>query len=196
MIDLNCIIIFWAAAPSLTAHTGFPRVELHESESCVCTSLKYLTKRVFQAVRRLNHRERKGEEIRHSSMDYSQWFDRELKAMNGYIHGWCAVGLLAIGVCAAQGQTTPPASQPSAPSQTPSAPQPAPQAVAPGANETVDEISLNLAVLDKKGRKVLDLQPGDVVVTDNDVPVKLNTFQLVKGEDQDDHARNDGFRSP
>jgi len=54
-------------------------------------------------------------------------------------------------------------------------------------SETVDEVSLNLAVLDKKGRKVLDLQPGDVVVTDNDVPVKLNTFQLVKGEEQGDH---------
>ena len=54
-------------------------------------------------------------------------------------------------------------------------------------SETVDEISLDLAVLDKKGRKVLDLKPDEVVVTDNDVPVKLNTFQLVKGEDQDDH---------
>jgi VWFA-related protein len=54
-------------------------------------------------------------------------------------------------------------------------------------SETVDEISLDLAVLDKKGRKVLDLKPGEVVVTDNDVPVKLNTFQLVKGEDQGDH---------
>jgi VWFA-related protein len=119
-------------------------------------------------------------------MDYSQWFDRELRAMNCHFHGWYAVALLAIGVLAAQGQT-PPASQPSVPSQTPSAPQTAPLAVVPGVTETVDEVSLNLAVLDKKGRKVLDLKPGDVVVTDNDVPVKLNTFQLVKGEDQDDH---------
>jgi VWFA-related protein len=120
-------------------------------------------------------------------MDYSQWFDRELTAMKGHFHGWCAVALLAIGVFAAQGQT-PPASLPTAPSQTPSTPQPEPQAVVPGVSETVDEVSLNLAVLDKKGRRVLDLQPGDVVVTDNDVPVKLNTFQLVKGEDQDDHV--------
>ena len=76
---------------------------------------------------------------------------------------------------AGYGQTAPPA-------------QPVPRIRSfPGVSQTVDEISLNLAVLDKKGRKVLDLQPGDVVVTDNDVPVRLNTFQLVKGEDQGDH---------
>lgn len=106
--------------------------------------------------------------------------------MNGHIHRCFAVALLAIGACTLLGQA-PPTSQPSVPSQTPSAPQPGSQPVVPGVSETVDEVSLNLAVLDKKGRKVLDLQPGDVVVTDNDVPVKLNTFQLVKGEDQDDH---------
>ena len=122
----------------------------------------------------------------HNSMNRYHRFDRGPMTSNANSRRWCAVAMLAIGVCAAQGQT-PPTSQPSAPSQTPSAPQPAPQAVVPGVRETVDEVSLNLAVLDKKGRKVLNLQPGDVVVTDNDVPVKLNTFQLVKGEDQGDH---------
>ena len=33
---------------------------------------------------------------------------------------------------------------------------------------------------------VLDLKPEDFVITDNDVPVKLNTFQLVQGECQSD----------
>ena len=54
-------------------------------------------------------------------------------------------------------------------------------------SQSVDEVTLDMAVLDKKGRKVLDLKPGDIVVTDNDLPVKLSTFQLIKGDEQGDH---------
>ncbi len=94
--------------------------------------------------------------------------------LNSNSYRWFGVISLFLMAPAGYGQTAPPA-------------QPVPDTQLPGVSQTVDEISLNLAVLDKKGRKVLDLQPGDVVVTDNDVPVKLNTFQLVKGEDQGDH---------
>lgn len=103
--------------------------------------------------------------------------------MKGISWSWCAAAFLAIGI-AAQGQT-PPTSQPA--TQNPSASQSTPQTAVPGVSQTVDEVTLDLAVLDKKGRKVLDLKPGDVVVTDNDVPVNLSSFQLVKGEDQGDH---------
>lgn len=55
-----------------------------------------------------------------------------------------------------------------------------------GLSQIVDEVTLDLAVQDKKHHKVLDLKPDDFVITDNDVPVKVNTFQLVHGDAQTD----------
>jgi VWFA-related protein len=46
----------------------------------------------------------------------------------------------------------------------------------------VNEVSLDLVVHDKRSSAVLDLKPEDMVVTDNDVPVKLSGFRLVRGE--------------
>jgi VWFA-related protein len=46
----------------------------------------------------------------------------------------------------------------------------------------VNEVSLDLVVHDKRHSSVLDLKPEDMVVTDNDVPVKLSEFHLVRGE--------------
>lgn len=78
-------------------------------------------------------------------------------------------------------------SSPAVYSQAAPAAQPAPETQAPGLNQTVDEVTLDLAVQDKKHKKVTDLRSGDILVTDNDVPVKLSTFQLVKGDAQGDH---------
>ncbi len=64
--------------------------------------------------------------------------------------------------------------------------QPIPEQQASGVTQTVDEVTLDLAVQDKKHHKVVDLKPEDIVITDNDVPVKLNTFQLVQGDSQSD----------
>jgi len=55
-----------------------------------------------------------------------------------------------------------------------------------GMRQIVDEVTLDLAVQDKKHHKVLDLKPDDILVTDNDVPVKMSTFQLVQGDAQTD----------
>jgi VWFA-related protein len=46
----------------------------------------------------------------------------------------------------------------------------------------VNEVSLDLVVHNKRHNAVLDLKPEDLVVTDNDVPVKLSEFHLVRGE--------------
>lgn len=50
---------------------------------------------------------------------------------------------------------------------------------APGISTNVNEVSLDLVVHDKKQSAILDLKPQDLVVTDNDVPVKLTEFHLV-----------------
>ena len=90
----------------------------------------------------------------------------------------CAPALLLLVLFAsvAYGQTAP---APQAP-----APQtkPAPATDAPTASTNVDEVSLDLVVHDKKHKLILDLKPEDVAVTDNDAPVKLNSFRLVKGD--------------
>ena len=85
----------------------------------------------------------------------------------------CAVALLVLGTRGVYGKGRPP--QPETPPQV------------PGVSQTVDEVTLDLAVQDKKHHKVLDLKPDDIIVTDNDVQVKLNTFQLVNGDDQGEH---------
>lgn len=45
----------------------------------------------------------------------------------------------------------------------------------------VDEVSLDLVVRTKKGKPVTDLQPSDLIVTDNGIPVKLLNLDLVTG---------------
>jgi len=42
-------------------------------------------------------------------------------------------------------------------------------------------VSLDLVVHDKKHKPVLDLKAEDLAITDDGVPVKLNTFHLVRG---------------
>ena len=116
----------------------------------------------------------------HNSMSSCQ-FDRGPLVLKGKFCRWCAVALLAIGVCAAQGQA-PSAAQP-APAAKPPASEAAPDASAqvPTLSSNTNEVTLDLVVKDKKHRPVLDLKAEDLVVTDNDVPVKLNGFHLVSG---------------
>lgn len=68
-----------------------------------------------------------------------------------------------------------------APGQTAPEPQAAPAPV-PAATANVNEVTLDLVVHDKKQRQVLDLTAGDLAVTDNDAPVKLKDFHLVKAD--------------
>src|SRR5579863_6226990 len=51
----------------------------------------------------------------------------------------------------------------------------------PAIKSTVDEVMLDLVVRDKKGKPVSDLKADDVVVFDNGVRQKLNSFRLVSG---------------
>ena len=53
---------------------------------------------------------------------------------------------------------------------------------------TVDEATLELAVHDKKHKSVLDLKPDEITVTDNDSPVTLSGFHLVKDDAGTGHA--------
>src|ERR1700722_10859796 len=84
-----------------------------------------------------------------------------------------AVPVLMIGSCAGFGQAAPTAA-------------PTPQAQGSSASESVDEVKLDIAVQDKKHKKVLDLKPQDIVITDNNVPVTLSSFQLMQGKSQND----------
>jgi VWFA-related protein len=105
--------------------------------------------------------------------------------------------LLAVTVLApwTLGQTTasqPTASQSAAPQaaapQTPAAPSPAPQTTStPAIVTTVDEVTLDMVVRDKKNKPVLDLQPADLTVSDNGSIVKLSDLRLVKGASTADH---------
>jgi VWFA-related protein len=47
---------------------------------------------------------------------------------------------------------------------------------------TVNEVSMNLVVRDKKGKLIPDLKPEDLSVTDAGTPVKLSSLRLVTGE--------------
>jgi VWFA-related protein len=51
-----------------------------------------------------------------------------------------------------------------------------------GISTNVNEVSLDLVVHDKRHNAVLDLKSGDLVVTDDGVPVNLTGFHLVKGD--------------
>ena len=49
-------------------------------------------------------------------------------------------------------------------------------------HSTVDEVSLDLIVHDKKRKLIADLKPEEIEITDNGTPVKLTDFRLVKGD--------------
>jgi VWFA-related protein len=52
---------------------------------------------------------------------------------------------------------------------------------------SVDEVSLDLVVRDKKNKPFLDLKPGDITLLDNGSPVKLTDLRLVTGASGSDH---------
>ncbi|HMG86174.1 MAG TPA: VWA domain-containing protein [Terracidiphilus sp.] len=82
-----------------------------------------------------------------------------------------------------QGQTPP--AQP-APATTPLASESSQDSQIPTLSSNANEVTLDLVVKDKKHKPVLDLKPEDFVVTDNDVPVKLSGFHLVRGNAESD----------
>ena len=45
-----------------------------------------------------------------------------------------------------------------------------------------EEVMLDVVVRDKKGRGVLDLEPGDLLVLDNGVERKVTSFKLIQGQ--------------
>src|ERR1700756_4997681 len=102
--------------------------------------------------------------------------------MKGHIHGWYAIALLVIGGCAVQGQAPP--AQTATPSA--SAPSPDTSMQVPALSSNTNEVTLDRVVKDKKHKPVLDLKAEDIVVTDNDAPVKLTGFRLVKGNAESD----------
>lgn len=99
--------------------------------------------------------------------------------MNGNSHWWCTVPFLLLGTCALNAQTAPV-------SQSAPASQATGQSQSPAVTEAVDEVKLNLTAQNKKRRNVLDLKATDFSITDNDVPVKLDDFQFMKGNGQGD----------
>ena len=58
------------------------------------------------------------------------------------------------------------------------------------------EIRLNLVVLDKKNRPVLDLKPGEIAITDGDSPVNLSNLRLVNGKEKSEHLLTLLFDQP
>jgi hypothetical protein len=91
---------------------------------------------------------------------------------------WFAAFFLFFSFSFANGQTKP-ANQ--------KAPAPVPTALAamdqaPSMSTNVDEVSLDLVVHDKNHNAILDLKPEDIVVTDNNAPVKLTGFHLVTAD--------------
>jgi len=46
----------------------------------------------------------------------------------------------------------------------------------------VEEVSIDLVVRDKQHRSILDLKPGDIAISDNGTPVKLNNLHLVSAD--------------
>ncbi len=53
---------------------------------------------------------------------------------------------------------------------------------------TVNEVPLELTVRGRRHKAILDLKPEEITVTDNDSPVKLSAFHLVKDDANTDHA--------
>ena len=52
----------------------------------------------------------------------------------------------------------------------------------------VDEVPLELTVDNKRHKSILDLKPEEITVTDNDSPVKLSGFHLVRDDANTEHA--------
>jgi VWFA-related protein len=52
---------------------------------------------------------------------------------------------------------------------------------------SVDEVSLDLVVRDKKNKPVLDLKPEDITLSDNGSPVKIADLRLVTGTSSGEH---------
>jgi VWFA-related protein len=50
-----------------------------------------------------------------------------------------------------------------------------------------EELHLNLVVLDKKNKPVLDLKPGEIAITDGESPVNLSNLRLVNGKEKSEH---------
>ena len=73
--------------------------------------------------------------------------------------------------------------------QTPPETQSAPTtpAQSPTISTNVDEVSLDLVVHDRKHKPVLDLKPEEIAITDNDTPVALTGFHLVKADASTGH---------
>ena len=73
--------------------------------------------------------------------------------------------------------------------QTAPAAQSAPEPTAPVSivSASVDEVSLDLVVHDKKGKPVLDLKPADIAVSDDDTAVTLKGLHLVNGQSTAGH---------
>ena len=57
----------------------------------------------------------------------------------------------------------------------------------PNMRTQVDEVAIDLSVRDKHRKQLLDLKPEDLVVTDNDTPVKLSGLHLVQGQSSRGH---------
>ena len=74
---------------------------------------------------------------------------------------------------------------PTAPEQTSSTS--ATASATPSISTNADEVSLDLMARTKGGKPILDLQPSDLAVTDNGLPVKISAFHLVTGSSQSDH---------
>jgi len=47
-----------------------------------------------------------------------------------------------------------------------------------------EEIHLNLVVLDKKNKPILNLKPGEIAITDGDSPINLSNLRLVNGKEK------------
>ncbi|HEX4310444.1 MAG TPA: VWA domain-containing protein [Acidobacteriaceae bacterium] len=93
------------------------------------------------------------------------------------------VALLFSSATALPAQSDPkPATAPGQTTQTP-----APAASAPTLATTVDEVSLDLVVRNKKSKPILDLKASDFIVTDNGAPVSLSDLHLVTGQGASDH---------
>lgn len=84
---------------------------------------------------------------------------------------WLSAVILFLSISSAYGQAAPQA-------------QSAPAALdqAPGVSTNVNEVSLDLAVHDKRHNAIVDLKPEDLVVTDDGIPVKLTGFHLVSAD--------------
>jgi len=57
----------------------------------------------------------------------------------------------------------------------------------PTIKSSVDEVSVDLVVRDKKDKPVLDLKPEDLAVTDNGTAVRIASLRLVNGNSHSEH---------